>query len=150
MRTAYLSLGSNLGNREQHLAQALALLKSPEVRVLRQSRILETDPVGYLDQPRFLNMAVELETSLFPKQLLRHCQRIETALGRVRTFQNAPRTLDIDIILFGRSILALPGLEIPHPRFRERAFVLEPLAELVPDLRDPVTGKSIRQLLQAL
>lgn len=150
MKTAYLALGSNLGSREANLADALSLLKSPDVRIVRESRVIETDPVGLLDQPRFLNMVVEVETSFSAKQLLRRCQRIEEVLGRERKEKNGPRTIDLDIILFGKETVSLPGLEIPHPRFRERQFVLGPLVEIAPDAMDPVTGKSARQLFAHL
>ena len=150
MKTVYLSLGSNIGDREANLAAAIERLTVPDLHVLRQSPVYETEPVGYADQRWFLNLAVEAETTLFPLQLLARIGRIERELGRVRTVPNGPRTIDIDILLYGSSIVTTEELEIPHPRYRDRRFTLAPLAELQPDLRDPVTGKSMSELLAAL
>src|SRR6202012_1790001 len=117
-------------------------LDSPQLRPNRVSGFYETEPIGLRDQRWFMNAGAEFETSLFPVQLLRRIQRGERALGRVRTARNGPRTIDIDVLLYGNAIVNAIGLEIPHPRFRERRFVLAPLAELNPTLRDPVTGQS--------
>jgi 2-amino-4-hydroxy-6-hydroxymethyldihydropteridine diphosphokinase len=106
--------------------------------------------MGLTDQPWFLNQVAEFETSLFPLQLLHRIHRIEKELGRIRTVVNGPRTVDIDIILYGDTIMRSDDLEIPHPRYRERRFVLEPLAELNPALRDPATGQPITELLEAV
>lgn len=149
MKTAYLGLGSNLGNREQHIATALAKLAAPGLRVARVSSLYETEPVGFTAQRWFLNLVAEIETELFPMQLLSRIANIEQALGRVRTVKNGPRTLDIDILLYGRAVVRTAKLEIPHPRMAERRFVLAPLAELAPDLRHPVTHQSIRAMLDA-
>ena len=106
--------------------------------------------MGITDQPRFLNQVAEFETSLFPLQLLHRIHRVENELGRVRTLVNGPRTVDIDIILYGNTVMRSAQLEIPHPRYRERRFVLAPLAELNPALRDPATGEPIMALLDAV
>jgi 2-amino-4-hydroxy-6-hydroxymethyldihydropteridine diphosphokinase len=147
MKTAYLGLGSNIGDREQNLREALAKLAAPDLRVARLSSVYETEPVGFAAQRWFLNLVVEIETDLFPMQLLSRTAKIEQALGRARTVKNGPRTLDIDILLYGRAVVRSAKLEIPHPRMAERRFVLAPLAELAPDLRHPVTHQSIRAML---
>jgi 2-amino-4-hydroxy-6-hydroxymethyldihydropteridine diphosphokinase len=149
MKTAYLGLGSNLGNREQHIETALAKLAAPDLRVARVSSLYETEPVGFTAQRWFLNLVAQIETELFPMQLLSRIANVEQALGRVRTVKNGPRTLDIDILLYGRAVVRTAKLEIPHPRMAERRFVLAPLAELAPDLRHPVTHQSIRAMLDA-
>jgi 2-amino-4-hydroxy-6-hydroxymethyldihydropteridine diphosphokinase len=113
------------------------------MRVLRRSSVYETDPVGYLDQPAFLNMVVAVETSLSPRELLARLLKIERELGRVRTFRNAPRIIDLDILLVGSMILDEPDLQVPHPRMMERRFVMEPLSEIAPDLVHPITGRTI-------
>lgn len=147
MKTVYLSLGSNLGDRAAMLRQAIAALPGVGVEVVRTSSMYETEPMELREQSWFLNMAAECHTDLFPLQLLRRLKKIEASLGRKRIVRNGPRTIDIDIILFGRAVVSMPALEIPHPRFRERRFVLEPLAELAPDLRDPVTKRTVADLL---
>ena len=147
MKTVYLSLGSNIGDRERHLRDAIERLEGERLRVLRVSPIYETEPVDHTDQRWFLNLVAETETELFPTQLLVYTSRIERALGRVRAAPKGPRTIDIDILLYGNARVRTPKLEIPHPRMGERRFVLVPLADLAPDLRDPVTGRSIRELL---
>lgn len=147
MKTVYLSLGSNVGDRETHLARARERLNEDGVRVLRASAIYETEPRDVPDQPWFLNQVVEAETVLFPKQLLARTQKIERALGRIPTRPKGPRTIDIDILLYGDVIISNPGLEIPHERLADRRFVLEPLAELVPDLRHPRTRATVTEML---
>ena len=147
MKTVYLSLGSNSGDRDALLARALERLASDDIRVLRTSAVYETEPRDFPDQPWFLNQIVEIETSLFPKQLLSRLQKIELGLGRVRHQWKGPRTIDIDILFYGNAIVSTPGLEIPHPRLMDRRFVLEPLAELAPDLRHPRTRQSVREML---
>jgi 2-amino-4-hydroxy-6-hydroxymethyldihydropteridine diphosphokinase len=149
LKRIYLSLGSNVGDREANLRKAVERLASDDVRVLRSSRIYETEPVDYQDQAWFLNQVVEAETALFPMQLLTRIGRVEHELGRVRTRRNGPRTIDIDILFYAAAIVNTPRLEIPHPRISERRFVLAPLAELVPDLRHPVTHRSVRQMLES-
>jgi 2-amino-4-hydroxy-6-hydroxymethyldihydropteridine diphosphokinase len=144
LKLVYLSLGSNIGDREANLRAAIDRL-----RPLRQSPIYETAPVDYTDQRWFLNLVVEVETALFPRQLLACTQRIERELGRVRTISKGPRTLDIDILLYGNAVIGLPTLQVPHPRMAERRFVLAPLADLAPDLRHPVTHLTVREMLAA-
>lgn len=147
LKIVYLGLGANLGNREETIERALRELSGPGLRLLRRSSFYETEPMGLREQPWFLNIVAEFETSLFPRQLLQRTRRVERKLGRVRTVVNGPRTIDIDILLFGDVVMQTNELEIPHPRFRERRFVLEPLAQLNPGLRDPLTGSSVKDLL---
>lgn len=147
MKIVYFSLGSNVGDRETHLARARERLNVDDIRVLRASSIYETEPRDFLDQAWFMNQVVEAETSLFPKQLLSRTQKIERALGRVPTHDKGPRTIDIDILLYGDAIVSVPGLEIPHARMTDRRFVLEPLAELAPDLRHPRTNATVKEML---
>lgn len=139
-----------MGDRHAHLQAAIQHLSAAGIGLLRASPIYETEPVGYTQQRWFLNMVVEAETALFPLQLLTRTGKIERALGRVRTVANGPRTVDIDILLYGNEVIHSPQLEIPHPRMHERRFVLAPLADLSPDLRHPVLNKTVRQLLAAL
>jgi 2-amino-4-hydroxy-6-hydroxymethyldihydropteridine diphosphokinase len=150
MKTVYLGLGSNLGDREAMLQAALQALESPQLHVLRLSPVYETEPIDAPGQQWFLNQVAEAETGLFPLQLLRRTAKVEIQLGRRRVARNGPRTIDIDILLFGKSVVRAPSLEIPHPRFRCRRFVLAPLADLAPELRDPVTRKTVRELLGEL
>lgn len=149
MKTVYLGLGSNIGDREGNLAAAMERLAAAGVRVTRVSSIYETEPVGFEAQRWFLNLVAEAETDLFPMQLLAHTLKIERSLGRVRTIQNGPRTIDIDILLYGKTVIRTARLEVPHPRLAERRFVLAPLVELAPDLRHPLTHKSVREMLEA-
>ena len=147
METIYLSLGSNLGDREANLRAAIERLEAPDVRVVRTSPVYETEPVDYTGQRWFLNLAVEAETSLSPMELLARIGKIERALGRVRTVAKGPRTIDIDILLYGDAVVRSATLEIPHPRMAERRFVLAPLADLAPGLRHPVTHQTVREML---
>jgi len=143
-----IALGSNLGDREANLAFGLSALPG-FITNLRQSTWHDTEPVGVsADQPRYLNGVVVGETSLGARELLERLLAIEDAAGRTRPSPMAPRTLDLDVILFGDKKIEEPGLLVPHPRFRERLFVLEPLAEIAPDWIDPVSGQSISVLLQ--
>jgi 2-amino-4-hydroxy-6-hydroxymethyldihydropteridine diphosphokinase len=145
---AYLLAGSNLGDRKDHLDCAVRSLAIAGT-VLKTSSCFETEPVGYLDQPWFLNQAIEIETFLIPSGLLLCCQRIETCRGRIRTFPNAPRTLDLDILLYGDLSVNQEDLVIPHPRLAERKFALAPLAQIAPDVAHPVLKKTIQTLLEA-
>ena len=147
MKIVYLSLGSNVGDRETHLARARERLDVDGLRLLRASSLYETEPRDVPDQDWFLNQVIEVECELFPKQLLERTQKIERALGRIPTRPKGPRTIDIDILLYGDTILSVPGLEIPHERMADRRFVLEPLAELAPELRHPRTGVTVREML---
>ena len=149
MKTIYLSLGSNVGDRESNLRAAIERLGAAEVRVVRTSPVYETEPVDYTAQRWFLNLVVEAETGLFPMQLLARIGRIERALGRVRTVAKGPRTIDIDILLYSQAVVRSATLEIPHPRMAERRFVLAPLADLAPGLRHPVTHQTVREMLDA-
>lgn len=149
MKTVYLSLGSNIGDRGGHLRGALEKLAAPDLRIVRVSPVYETEPVDFTRQPWFLNLVAECETTLFPRQLLARTQSVERVLGRVRTVPKGPRTIDIDILLYGNAVIQTPSLEIPHPRLAERRFVLVPLADLAPDLRHPVLRRSVRELLEA-
>jgi len=145
-----IALGSNLGDREDYLRSALDALRSSIDR-LRVSTFHDTAPVGVGPQPTFLNAAAVGETSISARALLDTLLAVERDLGRERPFPGAPRTLDLDLILYGDAIIdEAPSLIVPHPRFRERRFVLEPLAEIAPDWRDPITGQTVEELLRTL
>ena len=151
MTRAFVGLGANLGDREARLRAALELLaSSPGVSLLAVSAFRETDPVGYLDQPRFLNAAAEVETELGPRALLDALLEVERALGRERVGPRfGPRTIDLDLLVYGDEVVDEPGLQVPHPRLHERAFALEPLDELDPGLVVPGRG-AVRELLAEL
>jgi 2-amino-4-hydroxy-6-hydroxymethyldihydropteridine diphosphokinase len=143
-----IALGSNLGDRERYLHTAIAALEST-IHHLRLSTFHDTAPVGVGAQPTFLNAAAVGETSLSARALLEKLLDVERDLGRERPFPGAPRTVDLDLILYDEAIIdEAPSLIVPHPRFRERRFVLEPLSEIAPDWRDPVTGKTVEELLR--
>jgi 2-amino-4-hydroxy-6-hydroxymethyldihydropteridine diphosphokinase len=148
-KTVYLGLGSNVGDRERNLQRALEQMETPDLHIVRASPIYETEPVDYTQQPWFLNQVAEAETELFPMQLLARVGRVERTLGRVRGIPKGPRIIDIDILFFGRAVARTAKLEIPHPGIAGRRFVLMPLADLAPDLRHPVTHKTVREMLEA-
>jgi len=143
--SAYLCLGSNLGDREKNLTRALSLL-SQEVKLEKVSSIYETEPVGHKEQPLFLNMVCQGTTNLNPQELLSLAKAIESKMGRAPSFPNAPRPIDIDILFYDNEIITTKDLTIPHPRLTDRAFVLVPLAEIAPELVHPELGKSITEL----
>lgn len=148
MSTVWLGLGTNLGDRGDNLTRALSAIRDlAEIEAI--STVYRSEPVGYRDQPDFWNLVVRVETPLTPAELLAATQEIERRLGRRPSFRNAPRPIDIDLLLYDDEVIDSPELTIPHPRLTERAFVLRPLAELDHDLRHPVTGESIRDHLAA-
>ncbi len=146
----YLSLGSNLGDRRALLARALEEMRAAGIEVRRVSSLYETEPVDYLGQGWFLNCAVEAETEMMPRQLLRRLQRIEQRLGRKRLVRRGPRTVDIDILLYDDRVMRAADLRIPHPRLAERRFALEPLGEIAPEVRHPVSKKTVKEMLADL
>jgi len=149
LKRVYLALGSNLGDREAHLRRAIELLRAPDMRILSISPVYETAPVGFVEQNWFLNLVLAAETTLLPLQLLARCARVERALKRQRSIANGPRTIDIDILFYGQSVIRSAHLEVPHARYAERRFVLQPLADLDADLRDPVTRRTVGEMLAA-
>jgi 2-amino-4-hydroxy-6-hydroxymethyldihydropteridine diphosphokinase len=149
VKTVYLSIGSNLGDRQANLHAAIDQMRTAGIRIVRISPLYETEPVDVTAQRWFLNLVVEAETDLFPLQLLTRTQKIERALGRVRTIPKGPRTIDIDILLYGNAVIRGDSLEVPHPRMADRRFVLVPLADLAPQLRHPITHRSVRDMLDA-
>jgi 2-amino-4-hydroxy-6-hydroxymethyldihydropteridine diphosphokinase len=149
MRQVSVAIGSNQGARESHLQHAVARLRLL-LDELRASSFIETKPEGVGDQPLFLNGAVVGWSAIQPEELLDQLQAIECERGRERPFVGAPRTLDLDLILVGDLVVNTPHVVVPHPRFRTRRFVLEPLVDVAPDLVDPVTGRTMRELLHRL
>jgi 2-amino-4-hydroxy-6-hydroxymethyldihydropteridine diphosphokinase len=147
LKLVYIALGSNVGDRGENLRVAREQIEAPDLRVLRASSIYETAPRDVENQPWFLNQVIECETELFPRQLLGRLQKIERAMGRKRTIAKGPREIDLDILLFGNAVVKAPELEVPHPRLAERRFVLEPLAELVPEKKHPGTRRTMREML---
>jgi 2-amino-4-hydroxy-6-hydroxymethyldihydropteridine diphosphokinase len=147
MNTSYLLLGSNQGNREQFLKQALTMISDVVGDITDTSSVYETAAWGDTEQAEFLNQVVKVETKLKPKDLLKSILQIESKLGRRRSVKNAARTIDIDILFFKDIIVREPGLQIPHPQIQNRRFVLVPLHEVVPDFQHPILHKSIKSLL---
>ena len=150
MAIAYISIGSNLGDREENCKQALRLLHANGILIKKQSRMYETEPWGIKDQPKFINMAVEVETDKKPEELLRVLEEIEKEIGRTETVKWGPRVIDLDILFYDDLILKTPDLEIPHPLLHERGFVLKPLSEIAPDKKHPVTGKTVKEMIENL
>ena len=144
----YLSLGSNIGDREANLHTAIAALPDAGAHVRKVSLVYETEPVDFLDQPWFLNCVVELETNLDALSLLRALQKIETHMGSKKEFAKGPRLIDLDILLYGYETIATAELQVPHPRMHLRRFVLAPLAEMAPDLKHPTWRGSAAELLE--
>jgi 2-amino-4-hydroxy-6-hydroxymethyldihydropteridine diphosphokinase len=149
MIRVFLGLGSNLGDREANFKEAIKRL-STSVNIDKVSSIYESEPVGYSEQPLFLNMVVSGNTRLEPVQLLEFVKKIEKEMGRVPSFRNAPRPVDIDILFYDNSVVDLPMLIIPHAGLEERSFVLVPMAEIAPELVHPVDGKPVKDLLNKL
>ena len=150
MPHAFIGIGSNLGNRRANLDEACArLVLLPGIQVEKISPVYETDPVGGPAQAKYLNAVWEIETGLSPSELLSELLSIETQMGRQRTVLNAPRTIDLDILLYDQKMILEPGLQIPHPRLHERWFALKPLADIAPDFMHPVLKRTIQNLLEA-
>lgn len=148
MVKAYLGLGSNIGNRELQLNEAIKILHAYQgIQVTQVSHIYETEPVGYTNQPTFLNLCIEIETELNPQSLLKCCLATEQQLHRKREIRWGPRTLDVDILLFGDQIIEQDNLSVPHPRMKERSFVLIPLNDIATNQIEPISNKSIGQLV---
>jgi 2-amino-4-hydroxy-6-hydroxymethyldihydropteridine diphosphokinase len=147
MQSIYLSLGSNLGDREANLRAAIAALEDAGVHVGRVSSLYETEPVDFLQQPWFLNCAVEGETELKPLELLRALREIEAKMGSKKLVAKGPRLIDMDILLYGEETIDTPELQVPHPRMRLRRFVLVPLAEIAPELQHPSWSGTVSDLL---
>ena len=150
MRTVYLALGSNIGDREKNLHDAIRLLSESGIRIAKISSIYETEPVDYLDQAWFLNAVLEAQTELPAPDLLHKLRAIESAMGSKKPFAKGPRLIDLDILLYGNDAIATPELQVPHPRMLERSFVLAPLAEIAPNLRHPSWPATAQQLLATL
>lgn len=147
IQTAYVGLGSNLGDRQENLRAALSELRGlPAITLMRVSSLYATAPVGVTEQPEFLNALAALETSLSAMDLLGVFLHLENKMGRVRTFRWGPRVIDLDLLLYGDAQIALPFLTVPHPRLRERAFVLVPLAEIAPELVLPGDQRTVEEL----
>ena len=149
MTRVFLGIGTNLGDREQNLREALAVL-SQKMVILKESSVYQTAPWGYLDQPAFLNQVIKAQTDLSSLNLLGFLKETEKLLGRQANFRYGPRLIDLDILFYGNRIIQTPRLQVPHPRLTQRAFVLIPLAEIAPELVHPQNKQTITQLLAAL
>lgn len=148
LATAYLALGSNLGQRLDQMRSALRLLEAGGVRVRAVSHVYQNRAIGMVDADPFLNAVVQMETTLEPELLLDLCLKVETQLGRVRTAGWSPRTIDIDVLVYGEAHVETERLQVPHPRIAERDFVLQPLVDIQPDLK--LFGRTVRELLESL
>ncbi len=149
MKTIYIGLGSNLGEREEALQRALAAL-APEIIVTKTSSILETEPMYNTEQPKFLNMVCEATTTLAPLQVLHKLQNVERDAGRKEYTHNQPRVIDVDLLFYGDEVVKTPELTIPHPKIAERGFVLIPMSEIAPDFMHPALGVTIAELRNKL
>lgn len=146
----FLCLGSNVGDRAARIKGAIASLQHWGVRILHGSTLYETEPVGSVEQPWFLNAVVACETDLSPRELLSLCKRIERKAGRKKGIRLGPRVIDLDILLYKRKVIHERNLEIPHPHMHQRRFMLAPLVEIAPDIRDPKTGRKFSEILAGL
>lgn len=150
-KSAYLGIGSNIRDRKENCLEAIRLIgESPFISVIKRSSLYETEPVGYKDQPAFINCVIEIETTLTPRKLLEVCQGIEESLGRERVDRWGPRTIDIDILLFNNLVINERDLKIPHPLMHERGFVLVPLLEIAPGAFHPVRKRKISVMLKGI
>lgn len=147
MPIAYIGIGSNIGNREENCQKAIALLIKKNIKITKRSSLYEIEPWGVKEQPRFINMAVEIETNLGPGVLLKTIKEIESSMGRRKGMRWGPRVIDLDILLYDEHVIKTRELEIPHPGIKDREFVLKPLSEIAPDKIHPVFKKSIKTLL---
>ena len=147
MPTVYLALGSNVGDREANLRRAIQLLKHSAITITRLSSIYETEPVDYVDQPWFLNAALEAQTDLLPAQLLATLRGIESQMGNIKVISKGPRLIDLDILLYNDLVIDTPTLQIPHPRMLQRNFVLVPLADIAPHFRHPSWAANVVEIL---
>lgn len=150
MSIAYISIGSNLGDRKENCAHAIKLIERNGITVRKQSQMYETEPWGIKDQPKFINMAIEVETDKKPEELLRVLKEIEKKVGRTETVKWGPRVIDLDILFYDDLILKTENLEIPHPLLHERDFVLKPLCEIAPEKKHPIIGKTVREMAASL
>lgn len=146
MSIAYIGIGSNLGNRQDNCEKAIKGIIKHDIKITKRSSMTETEPWGVTEQPKFINLAVEIETHITPEGLLRVLKKIEEEVGRLPTSKWGPRIIDLDILLYDDLIMKTPELEIPHPCVKEREFVLKPLSEIAPDKVHPVLLKTIREL----
>ena len=146
--SVYIALGSNIGDRQQNLSEAMRLLIEAGVHILQCSRFYETEPVDYLDQDWFLNAVLHAETDLSPIDLLHMLRSIETQMGSKKAFAKGPRRIDLDVLLYNDAVIDTPELQVPHPRMLARKFVLVPLAEIAPELRHPTWPAAAAEMLQ--
>jgi 2-amino-4-hydroxy-6-hydroxymethyldihydropteridine diphosphokinase len=147
MSVVYIGIGSNLGNSQENCLRAIELLQKKGIIITKRSSLYETEPWGVKDQPLFINMAIEIETGLKPKVLLKILKDVEKEVGRGKSIKWGPRIIDLDILLFDNIVLNEDDLKIPHPLMHKRDFVLRPLCEIAPDIKQPVFGKTIKELL---